>query len=90
VSPTLSTAEALDDSGLELPRPNQPQWPALQDLGQQLASDGYPGVLAPSASRPGSLVLCLFRHADAIAGAVPVRPPTTSRRAPAPPTGMTM
>ena len=46
-------------------------------------------ALAPSAARPCQHVLCLFRTADEAAGAMPLRPPITYRRAPAPPTGMT-
>lgn len=34
-------------------------------------------------------VLCLFREADEVAGAMPLRPPITYRHAPAPPIGLT-
>ncbi len=67
----------------------QPEWPAFQAFGEPIQREGYRGVLAPSASRPSHLVLCLFRDAENIAGAEPLRPPMTYRRAPAPPTGLT-
>jgi hypothetical protein len=54
-----------------------------------LWSDGFRGVLAPSAARPARCVLCLFRETDDIAVATPLRPPITYRHVPVPPTGMT-
>lgn len=85
----LSDADRLAAVGLDAPRPMQRQWPAFQALGERLSAEGFSGVLAPSAARPRQHVLCLFRTADEVAGARPLRPPITYRRAPAPPTGMT-
>lgn len=85
----LSDADRLAAAGLDAPRPMQRQWPAFQALGERLWAEGFSGVLAPSAARPRKHVLCLFRGADEVAGAMPLRPPITYRHAPAPPTGMT-
>lgn len=85
----LSDADRLAAVGLDGPRPMQRRWPAFQALGERLSAEGFSGVLAPSAARPRQHVLCLFRTADEVAGAMPLRPPITYRRAPAPPTGMT-
>ncbi len=85
----LSTEDALKRVGLSLPRPTQSEWSAFQEVGEQLWRDGHRGVLAPSASRPSHVVLCLFRDAEELAGAEPLRPPMTYRRAPAPPSGLT-
>jgi RES domain-containing protein len=85
----LSTEDALKGVGLTPRRPNQSEWLAFQEVGEQLWRDGHRGVLAPSASRPSHFVLCLFREAEEVAGAKPGRPPMTYRRAPAPPTGLT-
>jgi hypothetical protein len=74
---------------LAAPLPSQREWAPSQAVGERLWQAGYSGVLAPSAARPESLVLCLFRETDAITSAAPLGPPTTYRRAPAPPTGMT-
>ena len=84
----LSDADRLAAVGLDTPRPMQ-QWPPFQVLGQRLYRQGLRGILAPSAARPSQRVLCLFREADEVAGATPLRPPITYRRAPPPPTGMT-
>jgi RES domain-containing protein len=78
----LSEAAKLAAIGLTQPHPTQHEWPAFQDVGQSLWQDGYSGVLAPSAARPKRLILCLFRDSDEIAGAKPLRPPGTYRRAP--------
>lgn len=85
----LSDADRLEAVGLHLPRPTQREWPAFQDVGEQLWRDGHRGVLAPSAARPEHRVLCLLRETDEVAGASPVRPALTYRRPPAPPTGIT-
>jgi hypothetical protein len=85
----LSTTANLASVKLAPLSPTRREWPDFQSAGEQLWRDGYSGVLAPSAARPASLVLCLFRDDDEIAGATPLRPPTTHRRTPPPPTGMT-
>ena len=84
----LSDADRLAAAGLDAPRPVQRQWPAFQALGERLRAEGFRGVLAPSAARPRQHVLCLFREADEVAGAIPLRPPITHRHAPAPPPGI--
>lgn len=85
----LSTTDRLDAAGLKAPRPSHRDWAAFQDLGERLWREGFGGILAPSAARPGHGVLCLFRDADEVAGASPIRPALTYRRPPAPPVGMT-
>jgi len=85
----LSTTAKLASLKLAPPRPTRSEWHAFQSAGEQLWREDYTGVLAPSAARPDSLVLCLFRESDEIAGATPLRPPRTYRHAPPPPTGMT-
>ena len=37
------------------PTPNRRSWPAFQTVGEQLLRDGWRGLLAPSAARPGAL-----------------------------------
>lgn len=81
----LSDLTKLAGVKLAAPRPSQREWAASQAVGEGLWQAGYSGVLAPSAARPE----CLFRDTDEVASAAPLRPPTTYRRAPAPPTGMT-
>jgi RES domain-containing protein len=83
----LAGTGALADIGLPPPRPTQAEWPRVQQVGERLWREGYRGVLTPSAARPACLVLCLFREAEEIPGATPLRPPTTYRRAPPPPRG---
>lgn len=85
----LSTRERLEAVGLGEPRPSRRTWAAFQPVGEQLWREGWAGLVAPSAARPGSLVMCVF-----IAGAWP--PPgcvplnaMTIDIVPPPPTGMT-
>jgi RES domain-containing protein len=85
----LSDADRLAAAGLAAPRPVQREWPPFQEAGEQLWRESYRGVVAPSAARPAHSVLCLFRDADEVAGASPLRPALTFRRPPAPPAGMT-
>jgi RES domain-containing protein len=85
----LSDGDRLAAVGLAQPRPTRDVWADFQGVGERLWRDGYRGVIAPSAARPTQLILCLFREADDVADASPVRPPLTYRRPPAPPTGMT-
>jgi RES domain-containing protein len=85
----LSDGDRLGAVDLSPPHPAQRTWPAFQAFGERLWRNGYRGVLAPSAARPRYQVLCLFREAEDVAGAIPLRPPLTYRRAPAPPSGMT-
>lgn len=85
----LSDAARLARVGLPVPKPGRFQWPTFQEVGAGLWRDGWRGVLAPSAARPGSSILCLFREAREIDGAAPVPPPTLHEQPPPPPTGMT-
>ena len=77
----LSDPARLAAVGLTPPHPAQREWPAFQRIGQDLWRAGYSGVLAPSAAREDSLVLCLFREHDEIASATPYarRRPTAMR-----------
>jgi RES domain-containing protein len=84
----LSTPDKLARLDLPIPRPGRRTWPPFQVAGKRLHNEGHPGVLYPSAARPGHKALCLFRTDVLIAGAHPVRPPTTYRDPPALPTGM--
>lgn len=91
----LAAADLSDESrlarvGLGLPRPGRRTWAPYQQVGETLAAEGWPGLLAPCAARPAHLVLCVFRAEDgAVAGAAPVPPPALISHPPAPPTGMT-
>ena len=67
-------------------------WRLAEAIGEALASDGWPGVLYPSASRSAgsrdNLALCLFRRAPLVPGVGPVGPPARHNEPPAPPTGL--
>jgi RES domain-containing protein len=84
----LSTPKKLARLDLPIPRPGRRTWAPFQAAGERLHSDGYRGILYPSAARPDHKALCLFREDQLIPGAEPVRPPVTRRDPPAPPTGM--
>ena len=84
----LSTPERLAGLDLSIPLPRRRTWAPFQAAGERLHNDGYRGVLYPSAARPDHKALCLFRDSILTPGADPVRPPTTHRDPPAPPTGM--
>jgi RES domain-containing protein len=85
----LSSRDRLDQVGLTPPTPDRRSWPAFQTVGEQLFTDGWPGLLAPSAARPGSLIVCIFT----VAGWPPpgCTPTDTilNDRVPPPPQGMT-
>ena len=85
----LRTAARLARLGLDLPRPGRRTWAEYQAVGERLWSEGWPGLVAPSAARPEGLVVSLFRTAEGVTGARPVGRPRTVREPPAPPTGMT-
>ena len=84
----LSTPEHLAKVGLRAPAPNGASWPAYQRVGEQLAKDGWAGLIAPSAARPTGKTLCLFRNAHGVRGAQPVPPPREVREPPPPPTDL--
>jgi RES domain-containing protein len=68
----LSDPGRLARVSLGVPRPGRSAWPRFQRVGETLAAEGWRGILAPSAARPGHPVLCLFRAADgSVGGAVP-------------------
>lgn len=60
----LTTAEQLAAVGLGPPLPGRATWPLYQQVGEQLAAEGFTGLVAPSASRPKGGVLCLFHGAE--------------------------
>ena len=84
----LSDAGRLAAVGLSLPTPGRRPWPSYQEVGETLWSEGWPGLLAPSAARPSGLVLCLFVDDPAALPAEPIPPPTVVAEPPAPPTGL--
>lgn len=86
----LSEPARLERVSLGMPRPGRRGWPPYQRVGERLAGEGWAGLVAPSAARPASLVLCLFRNRDEpVPGCVPLPPPRRVDTPPAPPTGMT-
>ncbi len=84
----LSGPEKLAAVGLEPPVPGRGNWHAYQRVGERLAQERWPGLLAPSAARPEGMVLCLFRDAQGVHGATPLAPPRRIDRPPPPPAGM--
>jgi len=85
----LSTREHLDAVGLSEPVPNRRSWSAFQNVGELLFTDGCPGLIAPSAARPGSLIVCIFTAAAwPPAECTPIRS-VLNDRVPPPPQGMT-
>jgi len=85
----LKTTERLARAGLPLPTPGRRGWPAFQAIGEQLHKNGYAGLVAPSAARPQSLVLCVFLPGGALPGnLLPVAPPERVDQVPVPPTRM--
>jgi RES domain-containing protein len=78
----LSSATALRARGLEGARPTQRQWPAFQELGEELWREGASGVLYESAARPGALALCVFAAEEGFPG---LRPQGRARVFSAPP-----
>jgi RES domain-containing protein len=84
----LSTAERLAEVGLEPPTPGRRSWHPYQRIGEQLSTEGWAGLLAPSAARPDGKVLCLFRDEHDIRGAKPLPPPRYVKEPPPPPTGL--
>lgn len=70
-------------------RPSRLEWPTFQPVGEALFRAGYPALLCPSAARPEGRVLCVFRTAREVAGAVPIPPPIEVTEPPVVPPGMT-
>lgn len=84
----LSTTEQLAAVGLLPPAPGRGSWDAYQRIGEQLAQENWPGLLAPSAARPEGRVLCLFRGEHGVRGATPLAPPRRIDEPPPPPVGL--
>jgi RES domain-containing protein len=84
----LSTEEKLAAVGLPLPEPNRGDWVMYQRIGEQIAADGWAGLLTRSAARADGNILCLFRHRADMRGATPVSPPQLIAEPPPPPRGL--
>jgi RES domain-containing protein len=85
----LSSRDRLDQAGLSPPTPDRRSWPAFQAVGEQLFTDGWPGLLAPSAARPDALIVCIFTTTVwPPPGCTPVDT-ILNDRVPPPPRGMT-
>lgn len=56
----LTSEDRLASVGLTSPTPDRRTWLAYQDVGETLRQDGWAGVIAPSAARPKSLIVCVF------------------------------
>ncbi|WP_310961343.1 RES family NAD+ phosphorylase [Nocardioides terrisoli] len=84
----LSDAARLARVGLATPLPGRRNWRQFQHVGEQLYTEGWRGLVAPSAARPRSMVLVIFLTDHAVADEVtPVRHLRIAEP-PAPPTGM--
>jgi RES domain-containing protein len=84
----LSTATRLAALGLAPPEPGRRTWSSYQEVGEQLARDGWDGLIAPSAARPTGKALCLFRAGKHVSGATPLPNPERVDQPPPPPTGL--
>jgi hypothetical protein len=83
----LTGPETLTAFGLTSAEPTRAQWPAFQNVGEQLNADGYDGLMYRSAARPEGLCLCVFRtsRTEAARQLEPIPPPqhvTTPRTPP--------
>lgn len=83
----LSSRERLEAVGLAPPSPDRRTWTACQHVGERLREEGWAGVIAPSAARPKSLIVCLFIDLWPPKGCVPIDAATVST-VPARPRGM--
>jgi RES domain-containing protein len=84
----LSTDERLAAVGLNPPQPNRGEWLTYQRVGEQIAAEGWAGLLTRSAAHPDGNVLCLFRRDGDIRGAIPLSPPRLIAEPPPPPQGL--
>lgn len=84
----LSDPDRLGRVGLAPPRPGRRSWPAFQATGEQLYNEGWRGLLAPSAARPGSRVLVVFLRGATIPVEFLAANCTRVAEPPVPPTGM--
>ena len=86
----LSTAARLARVGLPPLSPGRKTWPPYQAVGEGLWSEGWAGLVAPSAARPSGKILCLFKERrERIVRVRPVGRGRRVQRPPAPPIGMT-
>jgi RES domain-containing protein len=83
----LSAARALEEHGLQTPRPTRRQWPAFQRVGESLWESGAGGILYESAAHPGNLALCVFAGGVSAAGIRPTPPPQVVDAPPPKPPG---
>lgn len=84
----LSTPERLAAVGLQQPEPSRRAWRAFQAVGEELWREGWHGLLAPSAARPSSKILCVFADEWPPPGCFPISVNEVVD-VPIPPTGMT-
>lgn len=85
----LRTPERLAEVGLPQPTPGRRSWPPFQAVGERLYREGFAGLVAPSAARPQSIVLCIFLPDGRVPGSIVApRPPRLITEPPIPPTGM--
>lgn len=82
----LSREKARRALGLPRTAPSSAQWPAYQDVGEQLAREGAQAILYASAARTRSLCLCVFEAG--LAGLDIEGEPVRVIAAPAPPRGL--
>jgi len=79
----LRSESQLARVGLAVPLPRRVGWPAFQKIGEQLHAEGWKGVQAVSAARPGGgEILCLFRESEKVSGVKPLPPPAIQRNPP--------
>ncbi len=83
----LSNPDRLLRVALPSPSPDRSTWPSFQRVGEQLWREGWAGVVAPSAARPGALVVCVFADTWPPAGCEPIKASTVVA-VPPPPRGM--
>ncbi len=83
----LSDLERLREVGLSAPSPDRRAWPAFQRVGEQLWQEEWAGLIAPSAARSGSLVVCIFANRWPPAGYAPLSTSAVTV-IPPPPRGM--
>jgi hypothetical protein len=84
----LSDEARLARAGLPPLEPTRRQWPAFQQVGERLHTEGWAAIVSASAARPAGRTLCVFRSARSVLGAAPVPPATRVPDPPAVPTGM--